>query len=802
MKLFISLVFTSLFSFINTSAQVKNIDDFVKSMEKKEGYFTFYHDKDMGKIYLEIDRMDEEFLAVSSLTAGLGSNNVGLDRNKLGSTKILYFKKTGPKVLLIEPNYKFRANSDNPDELKAVVDAFASSVIYGFRAVAEKDGRVLVDLTPFLMEDLANIGSSLARSGQGNYRIDESRTAIYPENTRNFPLNSEFEAMLTFTSSNAGSYVRSVAPDGTTVSMRQHLSFVRLPDENFEMREWDPRASYGSISFMDFATPVDKAITKRYIRRHRLEKKDPSAAISEAVEPIVYYVDRGAPEPIRSALVEGASWWNEAFEAAGFKNAFRVEVLPEDADPMDIRYNMINWIHRSTRGWSYGASVTDPRTGEIIKGHIALGSQRIRQDFLIAAGLVAEYEEGKEPDPAIMEMALLRIKQLSCHEVGHTLGLSHNYASSVNSRSSVMDYPHPLVKLSNGKIDLSDAYTSGIGEWDKVSISYGYSDFPDGSDEKKELSKILDAAFDRGLFYLTDQDSRGTHPLTHVWDNGEHPVDELYRLMQIRKVALDNFSEKKIRVGESLSTLEEILVPVYLFHRYQIEASCAVIGGLYYNHNVRGGSQNLPSFVPAEEQIKALDALLEVLAPQNLAISKDILDILPPRAPGLRQNDELFPGRTGIIFDPLSAAESIARICLDKLLNPEKAARLVLFKTQSDEQPGLEEILDRLIDGTLYARYRDKYYCELQRTVNSVLIDKLILLAANKDNAPQVRAISHNELLKIKNWISEGAAGTDKDRIAHLNFLSARIDFYFENPDRIIIPTKQSVPAGAPIGSY
>lgn len=791
-----------LISSASSPAQSPTITDYVNGMDKHEGYFTYYWDNKGGKVLLEIDQIDEEFLFIASLTAGLGSNDVGLDRNRLGSTKIVSFKKIGPKILLVQPNYGFRANSDNPDEVKAVTDAFATSVIFSFKVIAEDKGRALIDISPLLLSDLNNISSTFSRSGQGEYRIDEARSALYLENTKNFPFNSEFEALITFTGRNAGNFIRSVSPDGNNVSLRQHLSFVKLPDAGFENRAWDPRSAFGAMSYMDFASPIDEPITKRNIRRHRLEKKDPSAKISEPVEPIVYYVDRGAPEPIRSALIEGASWWNLAFEAAGYKNAFQVKVLPQGADPMDVRYNMINWIHRSTRGWSYGSSVTDPRTGEIIKGHIALGSQRIRQDFLIASGLVAEYEEGKNLDPAIMQMALLRIKQLSCHEVGHTLGLNHNYASSVNKRASVMDYPHPLVILKGDRIDLSDAYTDGIGEWDKVSIKFGYSDFPEGADEKAELAKILDSAFSDGLLFLTDQDSRGLHPLTHVWDNGKHPVDELKRVMKIREIALKNFSVKKVPPGESLSSLEEILVPVYLFHRYQIEATTSVIGGLYYGHNVRGGAQTLPEFVPSEEQIEALNTLLFALKPENLAISEDILSIIPPRAPGFRQSRELFPGSTGLAFDPLSAAGNVAEIAMDKLLDPERAARVVLYSARNQNQPHLEKILSEITVQTIHQKYNNDYYAEIGRMVNNVVLTRLIYLSAGSSTYPQVRAIAFSELLSLKMWLEQNLQDTDRAYAAHYNYMLKQINFYFENPDQIKPPARTQAPQGAPIGSY
>ncbi|MFO7754558.1 MAG: zinc-dependent metalloprotease [Bacteroidales bacterium] len=781
--------------------QLKSIEEFTRDMEKQPGFFTYYLDNTAGKVWLEIDNTGTEFLYVSSITAGLGSNDVGLDRNRLGGTKIVYFERTGPEIFMVQPNYRFRAHSDNPDEVKAVRDAFARSVIHGFDIAAESDGHVLVDITAMLTADLNNVSATLQRSGQGDYRIDGSRSSIFPDNTKSFPDNTDFESVITFASSSSGRYVRSVSPDASSVTLRQHLSFIRLPDNDYSPRTWDPRSGYGSMSYMDFSAPIDQELTKRFIRRHRLKKKNPAARISDPVEPIIYYVDRGTPEPIRSALIEGASWWNEAFEAAGYRDAFRVEVLPEGADPMDIRYNMINWIHRSTRGWSYGSSVTDPRTGEIIKGHIALGSQRIRQDFLIAAGLIAEYEEGKDIDPAIKEMALLRVKQLSCHEVGHTLGLNHNYASSATGRSSVMDYPHPLVRITNGSLDLSDAYTEGTGEWDKVSIAYGYSDFPDKTDEKAALNDILDSAFKSGLIYLTDQDAGDAHPQTHVWDNGTDPVDELKRVMEIRSIALDNFSEKKVPVGAPLSTLEDILVPVYLFHRYQITAASSVIGGVYYNHKLRGDTQELPRRVPAREQYEALETLLEVIEPASLAIDKSILDIIPPRTPGYQQDRELFDGHTGLVFDPFGAAENIVSLTADGLLKPERASRIIYFHSMDPDMPSLDEVLQIILASTVYRTHHKGYHAALQQVVNDVIVNRFIQLAAGTRASGQAKAMAHMKLMELKEWIEDSMPFTDSNRNAHYLYLHERIDYYSRYPDRVEIPEEMDIPAGAPIGS-
>ena len=373
-------------------------------------------------------------------------------------------------------------------------------------------------------------------------------------------------------------------------------------------------------------------ISKYFIIRHRLEKKDPTAARSEAIKPIVYYLDNGTPEPIRSALLEGASWWNQAFEAAGFINAFQVKLLPEDADPMDIRYNVINWVHRSTRGWSYGYSVVDPRTGEIIKGHVTLGSLRVRQDYLIAQGLLAPLSKritrSMPADDKMLTMALNRLKQLSAHEVGHTIGLQHNYAASVVNRSSVMDYPHPAAVLdAKGEIDISDAYDLKIGEWDKIAINWGYREFAKGTDEKAALDKILSDANKAGYQFISDRDARaagGLHPTAHLWDNGKSPVDELNNVMKVRAKALRKFGENNIRPGTPMAFLEDVLVPVYLYHRYQVEAVTKLVGGLYYTYALRGDGQIITQSLSKDEQLKALNAVISTIDPSVLVLPERI----------------------------------------------------------------------------------------------------------------------------------------------------------------------------------
>jgi len=782
------------------------ITEKVAGMEKYPGYFNFYWDAKAGKVWLEIDKWNSEFLYVEALPAGIGSNDLGLDRGELGQSYIVRFERIGPRVLLIAPNYGFRATTDNADERRAVKDAFAESTLWGFEVAAEEGGRALVDASTFYLRDVHQIPGTLQRLQQGTFRLDPTRCAFYLANTKNFPKNTEVETTLTFTSEEPGPLVRQVTPMPQAITVREHHSFVELPPPGFRPRVNDPRSGYFGISYMDFATPISEPVTKRYINHHRLQKKDPSAAISEPVKPIVYYVDRGAPEPVRSALIEGASWWSQAFEAAGYRNAFRVEVMPAGADAMDVRYNVIQWVHRSTRGWSYGNALDDPRTGEIIQGRVSLGSLRDRQDFLIAEGLLAPYEKGKSETAKMMEsIVLARLRQLTAHEVGHTLGLQHNFAASVTGRASVMDYPAPYAKLGpDGIPDISDAYARGIGEWDKVTIAYGYQDFPAGADESAALDKILSDAFKRGLMYLTDQDARpagASSSVAHLWDNGANVIDGLADVMKVRAAGLRRFGENNIREGAPMATLEDVLVPLYMYHRYQVEATAKLVGGEDYTFSLRGKGDTNPQIISPEEQRRALAAVLGTLKPEALALPESLLRLIPPRPPGYQRTREDFRIRTAPQFDALAPVEGLANHVSDFLLNQERAARLVQFHARDPRYPGFGEVLDKILAATWKAPVGTGYHAEIQRAVNMVLLMELMSLASSERASNQVRAIAELKLDQLKGWLSlQPDLTRDENQKAYLFYAANQIRRFQEDPKKMNLTRPSDPPDGQPIG--
>jgi hypothetical protein len=810
------------------SGPIPTIEAKTASMKHMPGFFPLDWDARAGKLYLEVPHLNSDFILTDSLPWGTGSNDLGLDRGQTAGGKIVRFERTGPKVLLVEPNSMFRSSATDPAEQLAVKTSFPQSVLWGFTVAAEgPDGSILVDATDFFVRDVHHVVDSLAAQNQGTFRVDPTRSTISLDDTKAFPKNTEVESQLTFTSEGGGGgraggrggahYVREVSPDPTAMTVHERISMVELPPPGFTPREFNPRAGYFPSSYRDYSVPLGDDMTQRFIIRHRLIKKDPNCKTAcEAVTPIQYYVDRGAAEPVRTALLEGARWWDQAFQAAGWaKGTFKVDFLPADADPMDVRYNIIQWVHRYTRGWSYGAAITDPRTGEILKGNVTLGSLRGRQDYMIAESLLSPYVTGKTPanDP-MLGMVLARIRQLAAHETGHTLGLAHNFAASTYADNdhlqtmSVMEYPHPYIELDkSGNVDLSHAYPVGIGIWDKVSINYGYREFDQAgksAEEPAALAKLLTDADKAGHYFMTDEDARpfgSASPIDHLWDNGKDDADELDRVLAIRAVALKRFGENAIKPGTPMSELEKTLVPLYLLHRYQAEASIKIIGGLDYRYNLRGDGQMDPKIVDPAEQEKALTSVLKTLTPEVLTLPEPLLKILPPVPPGYPRTGESFPSETGLTFDPIATAESAADLTLEVLFDPARAARLVQYHMREPKAPSLRSVLEA-VSKTTAERPEGGHTMssEVERAVEFRGLEGMFGLAVNASTSSQARAIarSHIEDL-LKEWTS-AAPLTDTAEAIHRAAMIERIQEFKSSPEKFVPVKPLEAPPGMPIG--
>ncbi len=783
-------------------AQTNSITEKTKSMEFHKGYFNYWWDANQGKIYMAVDKLDIPFLYVNSLPAGLGSNDIGLDRGQIGDSRIVFFQRVGKKVLLTQPNYDYRAITNDPREQKAVTESFAQSILFNFTVEAEEATTILIDATSFFLRDAHGVADRIRKMKQGTYTLNEGRSAIYIKNTKNFPKNSEFEATLTFVGgADAGRYIQTIAPSIEALTVRMHHSFVELPDNNYTPRKYDIRSGYFGSTYFDYGSDISEPIQQMVINRHRLFKKDPTATISEPVKPIIYYLDNGTPEPIRSALLDGARWWNQAFEAAGYKNAFQVQVLPDSADPMDIRYNMINWVHRSTRGWSYGSTISDPRTGEIIKGQVTLGSLRVRQDYLIFTALLSPYINGQPVSEKMRTAAIQRLRQLAAHEVGHTIGLQHNYASSFNDRASVMDYPHPNMYVNEkGEIDFSKVYTNEIGAWDKRAILFGYQDFGKVSPavENAALNNMLAENSKNGLLFIADADARaasGFHPYAHLWDNQSDAVVGLEQVIAVRKKGLAQFGENAIPNGTPLTKLEDVLVPLYNYHRYQYEAVTKLIGGINYNYSVRGDANQIkPTILPNAIQQRALDAALGCLSASTLVLPENILALIPPRPPMYYGVGELFDKRTGMSFDALAAAEALADFELGFLFNVERANRLVQNKARANTL-GWDQVLDAILEKTWYTKITNGLEGSIQLQTQQLTLSWLLGMSQSPEANFEVRTICNDRIVQLKSKL-ETLAKTDPAHKAQYGYALERI----KNPKDIVLPKPTPIAPGAPIG--
>ncbi|MCW8108227.1 zinc-dependent metalloprotease [Alteromonas ponticola] len=781
---------------LQAAAALPIIGEFTRDMQRHDGFIPFYYDQSKDKIYLELTTLDDELLFQTSLPRGIGSNDIGLDRGQLGDTRLVKFSRFGNKVLLRQLNTRFRADSNNPAEQQSIEEAFAHSVIAGFEVVASNKDGVLIDYTPYLFSDVHGVVKRLKDTKQGTFEVDAARSGVVLARSKGFIKNSELEALVTFTAKDKpGEYMQQVAPDANSVSVHMHHSFVALPEAGYQPRAFHPYSGYWKFSYFDYASAINEPMEKKYIIRHRLAKKDPAAKQSEAVEPIVYYLDPGIPEPVLSALRDGASWWNEAFSSIGYTNAFQVKMLPEDADPMDVRYNVIQWVHRATRGWSYGASVVDPRTGELIKGHVTLGSLRVRQDYLIALGLTSPFTDNESATDSQVEMALARIRQLSAHEVGHTLGIAHNFAASENNRASVMDYPHPLIKLENGKLSLEGAYESGIGEWDKHAIAYGYQDYTHAS-EDAGLAQQIESAKQQKLPYKTDVDTRAHFEASgsgHMWDNGGDPISAFEEISAIREIALAQLGMDTIREGQGLSAIEDVLVPIYLLHRYQLSALAKQIGGLQYEYEIKSSAQDVSGqqIIDGETQKKAIKQLLEATSANYLRIPDNLFQLITPTIFGDDITREHFKGRMGRMFDPVSAAEAAAAYAFSLLLAPERLNRLSWQRHQRRDVPDISNLMDRIFDLHWYQEKQPDY--GLKARLQLVALNAVVDAANSEKLAPEVRLAMKASLKKFSNWLSS------KSRHPAKGVLSGYFEQYWQTGEWPMKFDAKPLPPGSPI---
>lgn len=765
-----------------------------------------------GRVLATLPEADDDGVSLrlihsAGLTAGLGSNPVGLDRGYADEGRIIAFRRVGKKVVIEEENWRYRASADNALEKEAVAQSFARSFLWAGEVAEETPGgSYTVDISSFLTSDILDLKGVLDSGGQGDYSFDKDRSFVDAASLLVFPDNVEIDAFVTLSAGKAGDEVSATAADGRAFTLTQHHSFVRLPDDGFKTRDFDPRSGAIDVPFYDFSAKLDEPIVRIYARRFRLEKKDPKSKSGAVKRPIVFYIDPGAPEPVRQALIDGAKWWADAFEAAGFKDAYRVELLPEDAHPMDVRYNVVQWVHRQTRGWSYGGGVYDPRTGEMLKAHVVLGSQRVRQDRMIFEGLASAAKTGTGAADDPVQLSLARIRQLSAHEIGHTLGFAHNFAASSNDRASVMDYPAPFVRpTQDGALDFSEAYDSGIGDWDKVSATWLYAEFGKGVDERAELDKIIRNAYARGLRFMDDPQGRGVgtaHPYAAVWDNGGDAVAMLGETMRVREIALSKFGLDAIRSARPRSDLKAVIAPIYLYHRYQVDAAAKLIGGYDFQHSVKGDGAPPARPVAAEHQRAALSALLTTLDPAALDLADATLNLLTPELQSFSGGggSEHFASDAAPMFDLLAAVDAAASVTLQAATHPARLARLIEMERRGGDVLTFDETLNAIEQHIFRTAAADRQ-AEIARRVQTRFASRLIDIASG-EASPETRLRTNAYLRSLSERLAANPVeGPGADQ-THRESLAAMIAAHLARPAPPLSPAAKAavVPPGSPIG--
>lgn len=778
----------------------------------RDGLFGVRQDSDKGKVSVRLPAPDADgvlgrYLYQPGLSAGLGMDGAGLDRSGLGQTQIVVFRKVGNRVFAAFENHRFRAVDADPDQVNAVAASFVSPVVWSAEATdAGADGSVTVDLSGFLERDAVNVVSRLKRARLGTFKPAPSLGYVDTAQTLVFPDNVEFQTVQTFTSDEPGGELSRVSPETRSVTLAVRHSFIRLPDEGFLPVLHDPRSGTSAqVTVTDFAADLDQPVVSRLARRFRLEKTDPSAARSPVKKPIVFYVDRAAPPAIREALIEGGNWWAQAFEQAGYLNAFRVELLPEGAHPMDARYNIISWVHRETRGWSTGTSVNDPRTGEIVRGVVQLGSLRDRQDKMIIEGLIgaARSGTGAEDDPD--RLAYHRLRHLSAHEIGHALGIAHNFAASTfEGRASVMDYPAPWVIADGDRLDFSQAYTTGVGAWDRYVVDWLYGDAP-GRDPIARRAALAAEAQAKGYRFVNDTDTRplgSLQPYGAMWDNGTDPTAEFANTLAVRRIALSRFGLANLPAGAPAADLRRVIVPIYLYHRYQTTAVGRQIGGLDYSYAVSGEGRERAEVVPGDKQRAALEALMLALSPAELDLRDDLIDLLSSAQSGNsdRQTQiELFEGKTDAVFDPSSAAAAATEVVFETLLAPERLNRLVEQERRDPGQLGLVETLDRVAVAVGPGAALSPRQAELRRVARARYAAHLAALIQGKDLSSTAQGAVRDSARRFGEQLKRCRG--DRLETAQCAYLAEALTGPVEGLKALseTLPVAQAVPPGAPI---